>query len=130
MCLSSAVALRASVPRWKSIRRCRRSSSRRTFSIQSNSAWAQGGIAGVLNPLDDVANHAADTIAAGKGLCDEDIVNLVVREAPERIRELEQFGANFDKHNGEIALTQEGGHSFRGSLTHSVTRPAKKSCGQ
>ena len=39
----------------------------------SNSAWAQGGIAGVLDPLDDVASHAADTIAAGKGLCDEDV---------------------------------------------------------
>ena len=54
----------------------------------SNSAWAQGGIAGVLDPLDDVASHAADTIAAGKGLCDEDVVNTVVQEAPERIREL------------------------------------------
>jgi L-aspartate oxidase len=78
----------------------------------SNSAWAQGGIAGVLDPLDDVANHAADTIAAGKGLCDEDVVNLVVREAPDRIRELINFGADFDTHEGQIALTQEGGHSF------------------
>ncbi len=79
----------------------------------SNSAWAQGGIAGVLDPLDDIASHAADTIAAGKGLCDARIVEMVVREAPERIRELVQMGANFDKVDGNIALTQEGGHSHR-----------------
>src|SRR5690606_30244224 len=63
---------------------------------QSNSAYAQGGIAGVLDPLDDVANHAADTIAAGKGLCDEAVVDMVVRDAPARIRELVQYGAHFD----------------------------------
>lgn len=80
---------------------------------QSNSSYAQGGIAGVLDPKDDVALHAADTIAAGKGLCQKDVVDLVVREAPERIRELIEFGAQFDKVDGEIALTQEGGHSHR-----------------
>jgi L-aspartate oxidase len=80
---------------------------------QSNSAYAQGGIAGVLDPLDDIANHASDTMAAGKGLCDEAVVNMVVQEAPERIRELVAFGANFDLEDGEIALTQEGGHSHR-----------------
>ena len=80
---------------------------------QSNSTYAQGGIAGVLDPLDDIASHAADTIAAGKGLCDESIVEMVVREAPERIRELAGFGAEFDHENGELALTQEGGHSHR-----------------
>lgn len=77
----------------------------------SNSAWAQGGIAGVLDPLDDFANHVADTIAAGKGMCEKDIVEFVIREAPERIRELIQYGAEFDKFEGEIALTLEGGHS-------------------
>ncbi len=77
----------------------------------SNSAWAQGGIAGVLDPLDDVASHAADTIAAGKGLCDEDIVNTIVREAADRIRELVAMGTQFDIEDGEIALTREGGHS-------------------
>ncbi len=80
---------------------------------QSNSAYAQGGIAGVLDPLDDIANHAADTIAAGKGLCDQTIVDTVVGEAPDRIRELVDIGANFDLTDGEIALTQEGGHSHR-----------------
>lgn len=80
---------------------------------QSNSAYAQGGIAGVFDPLDDFANHVADTMAAGKGLCDRDIVETVVHEAPDRIRELINFGAVFDRADGEIALTQEGGHSHR-----------------
>lgn len=79
----------------------------------SNSAWAQGGIAGVFDPFDDISNHYADTMAAGKGLCHPDIVNLVVHEAPDRIRELIELGASFDTANGEIALTQEGGHSHR-----------------
>ncbi|MDA1015030.1 MAG: FAD-dependent oxidoreductase, partial [Planctomycetota bacterium] len=80
----------------------------------SNSAYAQGGIAAVLDPLDDIDKHATDTISAGKGLCNEDIVKMVVAEAPERIRELVAFGANFDKAvGGELALTQEGGHSHR-----------------
>ena len=55
---------------------------------QSNSAYAQGGIAGVFDPVDNFANHVADTLAAGKGLCHRNIVETVVREAPERIREL------------------------------------------
>lgn len=78
---------------------------------QSNSAWAQGGIAGVLDPLDDFAHHVSDTIAAGKGMCEQEVVESVVREAPERIRELVRYGAEFDKVEGEIALTLEGGHS-------------------
>lgn len=77
----------------------------------SNSAYAQGGIAGVLDPLDDFSNHVADTIAAGKGLCHEEVVELVIREAPQRIRELISYGAEFDKVDGELALTLEGGHS-------------------
>src|SRR6185312_16151098 len=55
----------------------------------------------------------ADTLAAGKGLCDRAIVETVVREAPERIGELMAMGALFDQTDGEIALTQEGGHSHR-----------------
>ncbi|GAB4156027.1 MAG: L-aspartate oxidase [Planctomycetaceae bacterium] len=81
--------------------------------VQSNSTYAQGGIAAVLDPLDDVTKHAADTLAAGKGLCDRKVVELVVREAPDRIRELVKLGTILDTVNGEIALTQEGGHSHR-----------------
>ena len=85
---------------------------------ESNSAYAQGGIAGVLDPEDDFAHHAADTIAAGKGLCDPAIVDLVIREAPERIEELVEYGADFDRvaddHGvSQLALTREGGHSHR-----------------
>lgn len=80
---------------------------------QSNSAYAQGGIAGVLDPVDDFSSHAADTMAAGKGLCHSDIVEMVVHEAPDRIQELIDWGAVFDTENGELALAQEGGHSHR-----------------
>lgn len=77
----------------------------------SNSAWAQGGIAGVLDPSDRVENHAADTMVAGAGLCDQEVVDRVVQAAPELIRELSSLGAKFDQKNGSIALTTEGGHS-------------------
>jgi L-aspartate oxidase len=80
---------------------------------ESNSAYAQGGIAGVFDPVDHFANHVADTLTAGKGLCDRAVVETVVREAPDRIRELGSMGALFDQTDGEIALTQEGGHSHR-----------------
>ncbi len=79
----------------------------------SNSAWAQGGIAGALDPSDTITRHAEDTIAAGAGLCDEQVVQAVVAEAPELIRELVQYGARFDDIDGTIALTLEGGHSHR-----------------
>lgn len=79
--------------------------------VQSNSAYAQGGIAGVLDPLDEFSRHAADTIAAGKGMCDRDVVDMVIRDAPDRIRELVGYGANFDTTDGEMDLTKEGGHS-------------------
>jgi len=78
---------------------------------QSNSQYAQGGIAGVMDPEDCFENHVADTIRAGGDLCDEAIVDLVVREAPRRIRELIDWGAKFDLEAGELALGREGGHS-------------------
>jgi L-aspartate oxidase len=80
---------------------------------QSNSAYAQGGIAGVLDPIDQFSNHIDDTMAAGKGLCDQAVVEKVIREAPDRIQELIEFGAKFDTVDGELALTKEGGHSHR-----------------
>ena len=78
---------------------------------ESNSIYAQGGIAGVLDPEDDFKNHIADTLAAGKGLCDPEVVALMVREAPDRIAELVQWGTEFDQIAGQVALTREGGHS-------------------
>jgi L-aspartate oxidase len=80
---------------------------------QSNSAFAQGGIAGVLSPEDRFENHIEDTLTAGGGLCQRDIVELVVREAPHQINNLIQFGAKFDEEDGHLALTREGGHSHR-----------------
>ena len=79
--------------------------------LQSNSNYAQGGIAGVLDPEDRFENHVDDTLKAGGDLCDRDIVDLVVREAPLRIRELIGWGARFDEEQGELALGREGGHS-------------------
>jgi L-aspartate oxidase len=82
--------------------------------------WAQGGLAGVLDPADSVENHVNDTLAAGAGLCDEAVVRELVTEAPKSIRYLMRLGAAFDPdHNPEprpgldvdIALTREGGHS-------------------
>lgn len=78
---------------------------------QSNSNFAQGGIAGVLDPEDRFENHVADTLTAGGKLCDEAVVEMVVREAPEHINELIRWGTNFDRESGELTLGREGGHS-------------------
>ncbi|NCY01618.1 MAG: L-aspartate oxidase [Planctomycetia bacterium] len=77
----------------------------------SSSQWAQGGIAGVVDPEDRFDNHVADTLTAGGGLCHEDVVDAVVREAPARIAELIAWGTRFDSHNGSLELGREGGHS-------------------
>ena len=79
--------------------------------LQSNSTYAQGGIAGVMDPEDQFENHVADTLRAGGDLCDRQVVEMVVREAPERIRELVDWGARFDEEAGGLALGREGGHS-------------------
>src|SRR3954471_20226306 len=78
---------------------------------QSNSQYAQGGIAGVLDPEDRFENHVTDTLVAGADLCDPAVVDLVVREAPRRIQELMAWGADFDREAGSLALGREGGHS-------------------
>jgi L-aspartate oxidase len=80
---------------------------------QSNSAFAQGGIAGVLAPEDRFENHIEDTLVAGAGLCDRAVVEMVVRDAPEQIHKLIDWGTHFDEEGGKIALTREGGHSHR-----------------
>jgi L-aspartate oxidase len=80
---------------------------------QSNSAYAQGGIASVFDPEDNFASHADDTIVAGANLCDRDVVEMVVSEAPDHIRQLMEWGTKFDREEGELALGREGGHSHR-----------------
>src|ERR671926_1766935 len=77
---------------------------------QSNSTYAQGGIAGVMSPEDRFENHIEDTLVAGAGLCDPAVVEMVVREAPAQIEKLIEWGTQFDLENGALALTREGGH--------------------
>ena len=77
-----------------------------------STAWAQGGLAGVLDPADSLENHVRDTLDAGAGLCDEAAVRELVEAAPEAIRSLIALGAVFDPGtDGSPALTREGGHS-------------------
>jgi len=77
----------------------------------SSSQWAQGGIAGVVDPEDRFDNHVADTLTAGGGLCHPDVVDAVIREAPGRIAELIAWGTRFDERDGALELGREGGHS-------------------
>ncbi len=82
---------------------------------ESNTWYAQGGIAAVLQPADSYESHARDTEAGGAGLCDHGAVNVVIQEGPERVLELLKWGANFDKDVSNahgLAFTLEGGHSF------------------
>jgi L-aspartate oxidase len=80
---------------------------------ESNSTYAQGGIASVWDPEDRFDNHVQDTIVAGAGLCDPSVVETVVREAPLRVSELIQWGTKFDTDGGQIKLGREGGHSHQ-----------------
>jgi L-aspartate oxidase len=80
---------------------------------ESNSAYAQGGIASVWDPEDRFDNHIQDTLVAGCDLCDPSTVELVVREAPERVAELIGWGTRFDQIDGALILGREGGHSHQ-----------------
>ena len=83
-----------------------------------STAWAQGGLAAVLDPTDTFAEHVRDTLEAGAGLCDEAAVTSLVGDAPTAIDYLEKLGAAFDPGaDGERALTREGGHS-RSRIVH------------
>src|SRR5439155_1959916 len=82
---------------------------------QSNTWYAQGGIAAVLQPHDSYESHIADTKIGGAGLCDDQAVRIAIEEGPSRVLELLQWGANFDKKPGnpyDLAFTREGGHSY------------------
>lgn len=77
----------------------------------SNTAWAQGGIAAVVDAADSTDSHIADTLAAGADLCDEPAVRTIIEGGPARIRELIDWGMRFDLEGGTLALGQEGAHS-------------------
>ncbi len=80
----------------------------------ASSAWAQAGIAVALSEGDSFEKHAADTIRAGAGLCDEAIVNMIVREAPARVEDLLRYGVPFDRDlEGRLRQSREAAHSER-----------------
>ncbi len=86
--------------------------------VDSNTAWAQGGVACVVSDEDSFELHVQDTLEAGAGLCHEDAVRAVVTEGPARVRELIDLGLQFDEHETasgrvELDLGMEGGHSKR-----------------
>ena len=85
---------------------------------ESNTKYAQGGIAVVTDAADTLEQHVADTLRAGDGLCDEAIVRMVVEEGPRRLEELIAWGAEFDKEKDAFHLGREGGHSSHRILHH------------
>ncbi|MDB5224205.1 MAG: nadB [Chitinophagaceae bacterium] len=89
-------------------------------SDETNTKYAQGGVAGVMDmDHDSFEKHIEDTLIAGDGLCNRKIVEIVVKEGVERIREIIEWGAKFDKDKeGEYTLGKEGGHSESRILHH------------
>lgn len=87
---------------------------------ESNTKYAQGGMAVVIDTVtDSYEQHIEDTLVAGDGLCERDIVEMVVREAPDRLNELLNWGAEFDKNlTGDFDLGREGGHSQNRIVHH------------
>jgi L-aspartate oxidase len=89
---------------------------------ESNTLYAQGGVAAVLGADDSVAAHVADTLEVGCGLCDEDLVEEVIAGGPAAIADLVRRGAEFDRNaDGGLHLSREGGHS-RARIAHSPRR--------
>ncbi len=80
---------------------------------ESNTWYAQGGIAGAMDATDSVEDHIADTLRAGNGLCHKDAVNSIISRGKRIIEELISFGTAFDSDNGVLHLTQEAAHSHR-----------------
>jgi L-aspartate oxidase len=81
-------------------------------TVEDSNTWhAQGGIASVLDKTDAFESHIADTLRTGGGLSDEKTVDLVVRQGPQLIHQLLNWGVAFDLTDGQIATTLEGGHS-------------------
>jgi L-aspartate oxidase len=85
----------------------------KTISDETNTKYAQGGVAAVWDEdVDNFNKHIEDTLIAGDGLCSEETVRIVVKEGPQRVREIIEWGARFDKDpDGDYALGKEGGHS-------------------
>jgi len=92
----------------------------KTQSDETNTKYAQGGIAGVMDfNNDSFEKHIEDTLIAGDGLCNKQVVEIVVKEGVERIKEIIEWGAQFDKEpDGDFKLGKEGGHSEFRILHH------------
>ncbi len=85
----------------------------------TNTRFAQGGIAAVFSEPDNFEKHISDTLIAGGGICNEDVVRMVVHEAPARIKDLINLGVSFDKkEDGTYDLAKEGGHTEYRILHH------------
>lgn len=86
---------------------------------EANTYYAQGGIASVTKPTDQFENHIQDTLIAGDGICDKEVVEMVIENAPSQIKELVDWGVDFDRNeNGDYDLHKEGGHSDFRILHH------------
>jgi L-aspartate oxidase len=88
---------------------------------ESNTSWAQGGIAAAVGEADSWELHERDTLIAGAGLCDEQAVRFLVQQAPDAIQWLQSLGAHFDSNGDDLALGREGGHS-RNRIVHHADR--------
>ena len=84
---------------------------------ESNTHYAQGGIAVALGGEEDISLHLEDTIAAGDGLVESEAAKVLVEEGPLRVEELLRWGTGFDRENGRLMLTREGAHS-RNRILH------------
>ena len=84
---------------------------------ESNTNYAQGGIAAVVSSDDSYELHVQDTLAAGVGLCHKEAVDILVKEGPSRVKGLIKLGAEFTQHDGGLDLGREGGHS-RNRIVH------------
>jgi L-aspartate oxidase len=84
---------------------------------ESNTAYAQGGIAVAMGGDEDVALHYEDTLAAGDGLVNPEAAHILVEQGPKRVEELLKWGTAFDREHGELMLTREGAHS-RSRILH------------
>ena len=78
----------------------------------SNTNFAQGGIASVIDPRDSFEKHIQDTLIAGAGLCNQKAVESMVKEGPERIADLIEIGTQFTRNGENFDLAKEGGHSM------------------
>lgn len=93
---------------------------------QSNSYWAQGGIAAAIDPDDSHLFHSEDTLKAGRGLCNKDAVDILVREGIQRVLALMELGMKFDRGEQGFHLGMEGGHSKRRVLQAGGTSTGKE----